>query len=135
MPADASAMPTSRSISGSGGAAGASSRPMTSTSNMTALLGAAGAVCRAQLGRRALRVLRVGLDDALHEAVAHHVGAAEAHEVDALDPVEDVANDDKAGVVLLRQVDLGDVARDDHLRVEAQAREEHLHLLGRRVLR
>ena len=33
------------------------------------------------------------------------------------------------------QIDLRDVARDDRLRAEAEAREEHLHLLGRRVLR
>ena len=33
------------------------------------------------------------------------------------------------------QVDLRDVAGDDRLRAEAEAREEHLHLLGRRVLR
>ena len=32
------------------------------------------------------------------------------------------------------QVDLRDVARDDHPRPEAQARQEHLHLLGARVL-
>ena len=40
----------------------------------------------AQLRRGALGVLVVGLDDALHEAVAHDVGAAEAHELDAFDP-------------------------------------------------
>ena len=33
------------------------------------------------------------------------------------------------------QVDLGDVAGDDGLGAEADAGEEHLHLLGRRVLR
>ena len=33
------------------------------------------------------------------------------------------------------QVDLGDVAGDDDLRPEAEPGEEHLHLLGRRVLR
>ncbi len=33
------------------------------------------------------------------------------------------------------QVDLRHVAGDDHLRVEAQTREKHLHLLGRAVLR
>ena len=33
------------------------------------------------------------------------------------------------------EVDLGDVAGDDGLGVEADAREEHLHLFGRRVLR
>ena len=31
-------------------------------------------------------------------------------------------------------VDLGDVSRHDHLRPEADAGEEHLHLFGRRVL-
>ena len=34
----------------------------------------------------------------------------------------------------LRQVDLRDVAGDDHLRAEPEPRQEHLHLLGRRVL-
>ena len=34
-----------------------------------------------------------------------------------------------------RQVDLGDVAGDDHARAEPEPGEEHLHLLGRRVLR
>ena len=34
-----------------------------------------------------------------------------------------------------RQVDLGDVARDHHLRAEAETGQEHLHLLGRGVLR
>ena len=37
--------------------------------------------------------------------------------------------------MLARQVDLRDVAGDDHLRVEAEPGEEHLHLLGARVLR
>jgi hypothetical protein len=34
-----------------------------------------------------------------------------------------------------RQVDLAGVAGDDRLRAEADPRQEHLHLLGRRVLR
>jgi hypothetical protein len=34
-----------------------------------------------------------------------------------------------------RQVDLGDVPGDDGLRAVAEARQEHLHLLGGRVLR
>ena len=57
---------------------------MTSTSS-TPLRAAAVGLGGAQLGRGALGVLVVGLDDALHEAVAHDVGAAEAHELDALD--------------------------------------------------
>ena len=35
----------------------------------------------------------------------------------------------------MRQVDLRDVAGDHHLAAEPEPREEHLHLLGRRVLR
>ena len=49
--------------------------------------------------------------------------------------VEDLADDDQPGALVARQVDLGDVAGDDHLRAEAEPGEEHLHLLGARVLR
>ena len=41
----------------------------------------------------------VGLDDPLHELVAHDVVAAEAHELDALDVLEDVADDDQPGLL------------------------------------
>src|SRR5919199_2151926 len=134
-PADASASATSRSTSGAGGASGPPS-PMTSTSSK-ALCPAAvrGALGRAQLRRGALGVLVVGLDDPLHEAVADHVVAAEPDELDALDVAQDVAHDDEAGALVARQVDLRDVARDDHLRVEPEPRQEHLHLLGAGVLR
>src|SRR4051812_37684626 len=134
-PAEAKAMPTIRSTSGRGGACGPPS-PMTSTSS-TALRSAAAGLLggRAQLRRGALGVLVVGLDDPLHEAVAHDVGAAEADELDALDGGEDLADHHEPRALVAREVDLRDVAGDDHLRVEAQAREEHLHLLGARVLR
>src|SRR5215212_9350908 len=82
-----------------------------------------------------LGVLVVSLDDPLHELVAHNVLAAEAHELDALDLLEDLADHDEAGALVARQVDLGDVPRHDHLRVEPQPGEEHLDLLGARVLR
>ncbi len=62
-----------------------------------------------ELGRLPLGVLVVGLDDALHELVAHDVLAAEAHELDALDRVEYVADHDQPRTLLARQVDLGDV--------------------------
>ena len=42
---------------------------------------------------------------------------------------------DQARGLLSREVDLSDVARDDHLRAEPEPRQEHLHLLGSRVLR
>ena len=41
-----------------------------------------------------------GLDDAPHELVADDVRAAEAHDCDALDRVEDVADDDQPGAPL-----------------------------------
>ena len=77
----------------------------------------------------------VGGDDPLHELVADDVLAAEVDEGDVLDLVEDVADDDQPGALVGRQVDLGDVAGDDHPRVEAEPGEEHLHLLGAGVLR
>ena len=44
-------------------------------------------------------------------------------------------HDPQAGLGAAGQVDLGDVAGDDHLRAEAEPGEEHLHLLRRGVLR
>ena len=41
---------------------------------------------------------------------------------------------DQARGLVARKVDLRDVAGDDDLRAEAEARQEHLHLLGRGVL-
>lgn len=42
---------------------------------------------------------------------------------------------DQAALVAARQVDLRRIAGDDRLRAEADPRQEHLHLLGRGVLR
>ncbi len=55
--------------------------------------------------------------------------------MDVVDVAEDVAHDPQSAALVARQVDLGDVAGDDDLRAEAEAGQEHLHLLGRRVLR
>ena len=87
-----------------------------------------------QSGSLALGELAVGGDDPLHELVADDVLAAEADEGDVVDRGEDLADDDQAGALVARQVDLGDVAGDHHLRAEAEPGEEHLHLLGARVL-
>ena len=81
-----------------------------------------------------LVVLRVGVDDATDQRVAHHVFAREAGEEDVVDLVEHLGDEPQAAGAG-RQVDLGDVAGDDHARAEAEPGEEHLHLLGRRVLR
>src|SRR3954451_22755384 len=129
MPADASAIVASRSTSAAGSSGGA---PSTSTSSATSR---PAAVRRPQPRRLARVVLLVGVDDALHELVAHDVLAAEANEVDALEPLEDLGHDDEPRVLVAREVDLRDVARDDHPGAVAKTREEHLHLLGRGVLR
>ena len=65
-------------------------------------------------GAVALGVLAVGGDDALHELVADDVVGAEADEADVGDRGEDLADDDQAGALVARQVDLGDVAGDHH---------------------
>ena len=55
--------------------------------------------------------------------------------MDVVDAVEDLADDPQAGRGALGQVDLGDVAGDHDLGAEAEPGQEHLHLLGRGVLR
>ena len=47
---------------------------------------------------------------------------------------EDLADHDQPGALVARQVDLGDVAGDHHPRAEPEPGQEHLHLLGARVL-
>ena len=103
--------PRSRS---SAGRRGASAAPKTSTSSIAALRRCGSPAGRSAAGARppvALGVRVVGLDDPLHELVAHDVLAAEAHELDVLDRVEHVADDDQPRLLLARQVDLRDVAR------------------------
>ena len=58
----------------------------------------------------------------------------EADEVDAVDRAEDVLHLDQARRLVAREVDLRDVAGDDDLGAETEAGQEHLHLLGARVL-
>src|SRR5918996_2207941 len=115
-PAACSAAPTARLRS-----------PGTSERSMSAASGVGRAVA-------ALR-LAVGRDDALDQLVADDVLAAEADELDVLDPGEDVPHLNQAGGCPSLQVDLGDVAGDDEPRAEPEPGEEHLHLLGARVLR
>ena len=57
----------------------------------------------------------------------------EVHPLEPVDAGEHLLEAEQPGAAALH-VDLGDVAGDDGLRPEADAGEEHLHLLGRRVL-
>ena len=65
--------------------------------------------------------------------MAHDIVAVEVDEGDVVDAGEHTAGVVEAGGAL--EILLGRVAGDHELRVEAEAREEHLHLLGRCVLR
>ena len=77
----------------------------------------------------------VGVDDARDQRVAHHVLAGEAGEGDAAHVLEHFLRFDQAALLAAREIDLGDVAGDHRLGAEADAGQEHLHLLGRGVLR
>src|SRR5579863_1173211 len=75
----------------------------------------------------------VGGDDVAHDPVADDVGLAEADEAHAVYRSEHFFEPDEAGTAA-GDIDLGDVAGDDGPGAKADAGEEHLHLLGRRVL-
>ena len=77
----------------------------------------------------------VRVDDVAHQPVPYDVLAGEPAELHVVDAVEDLLHDAQPALGAARQVDLGDVAGDDHLRAEAEPGEEHLHLLRRGVLR
>src|SRR5712691_4311459 len=77
----------------------------------------------------------VRVDDLAHQPVPYDIVAGQPGEVDILDAVEDVLHYAQPADLAGREVDLGHVAGHHHLRAEAQPGEEHLHLLGRGVLR
>src|SRR5205823_7169737 len=85
----------------------------------------------AMSGRGAGLLVRV--DDVLDDLVSHHVACTQVDEPQAVDPTEHLVETDQTAAAA-RHVDLRDVARDHGLRSETDAREEHLHLLGRGVL-
>ena len=90
---------------------------------------------RTAVGGARRGVLVVGLDDALDEIVADNVVLVEIDHGDSLDIADDFDGFDEAGAASVGQIDLGDVAGDDGLGIEAEAGEEHLHLLAGSVLR
>src|SRR3954447_1552393 len=72
----------------------------------------------APLGAGLLRVQPIRLDDSLHELVPDDVFVPETNEGDTIERAEDVLYLDQSGRLVARQVDLSDVAGDDHLRAE-----------------
>lgn len=79
-------------------------------------------------------IVVVGFDDALHERMADDIRAAKGVDVDPVDVAKDVADLEEARLFGAGEIDLRDVAGDDHARLFAETREEHHHLLGRGVL-
>ncbi|MCY1296185.1 hypothetical protein D9M70_455600 [compost metagenome] len=67
--------------------------------------------------------------------MAHHVDAGEAGAGDAAHVAQHMLRLHQAALLALGQVDLRDVAGDHRLGAEADPGQEHLHLLGRGVLR
>src|SRR5882672_7317759 len=78
--------------------------------------------------------LLVGVDDVLHDLVAHDIARVEMHELEAVDVAQHLVEPDETAAPA-GHIDLGDVARDDGSGPEPDARKEHLHLLRRGVLR
>src|SRR4029079_2050623 len=77
----------------------------------------------------------ISLDDASDQRMAHHVGGGEADDLDTLDAFKLADPVIEAGSHTVRKVGLMRVAANDHAAAHAEAREEHLHLLRRGVLR
>src|SRR5687768_6776680 len=80
-----------------------------------------------------LRALVVGIDDARDQRMAHDVLRAELGEGDAAHAVQDAPRFDEAALLSAREVDLRHVSVHHGLGAEADAGQEHLHLLGRGV--
>src|SRR5258708_25239817 len=77
----------------------------------------------------------VSRNDLLNDGMPDDIPFVERHEPDLRNMGENPARLPKAGSLALRQIDLGYVSRDDGFGEEPDPSEEHLHLLGRRVLR
>ena len=77
----------------------------------------------------------IGPHDLGDQLVAHHVARGEATDRDLGDVVQQLHRLHEARPLPGRQVDLRGIAGDDHPRALAEARQEHLHLHGRAVLR
>lgn len=80
-------------------------------------------------------MLIVGFDNVLHQLVADYVPLVEIDEFDALDVAQNFTHLDQAGDPFGRQIHLSNVAGDNHLGMETEPSEKHLHLLRRGVLR
>ena len=80
------------------------------------------------------RTLIIRVDDAGDQRMAHDVAGAHTDDGDAGDALQRIERVAQAGAGAVRQIDLGEVAGDDHAGALAHAGEPHLHLHGGGVL-
>lgn len=63
----------------------------------------------------------VGLDDVLHQRMTDDVNFRKMNEADAVNFSQNVFRFNQSGFFILRQVHLGNIARDDRFGAEAQS--------------
>ena len=80
-------------------------------------------------------MLFVSRDDVLDERMADDIALGKFDDGDAFGIFQNAMCFEQAGMFVRRQINLRFIAGDDGLRAVPEAREEHQHLLGRRVLR
>ena len=86
------------------------------------------------LGGAFLFIRVICLDDAPHKRVTHDIGAVQVNERDLFKITQNVLDMRKA-IGTPDKVALRGVSRNNECRIETQASQEHLHLLGRSILR
>ena len=77
----------------------------------------------------------VSSHDSLDKVMTHDIHLVEMDEADSVNTTQDFEHLNQATLLSGRQVDLRNVAGDHHFRIETDTSQNHLHLLGRRVLR
>src|SRR5271165_667361 len=81
------------------------------------------------------RVVVVGIDNARDQLVPNNIVGGVGDDANSLDVLEQARRFRQARDLPARQINLAGVAGDDHAAVFAQARQKHLHLHRRGVLR
>ena len=74
-------------------------------------------------------------DNPLYKVVADNIHLVEMNEADSFDAAQNIHHLNQAALLPWGKIDLRDIARHHHLRVEANTRQHHLHLFRRGVLR
>lgn len=67
-----------------------------------------------------------GLNNMSHQLVSDNILSVKLHHGNSLDFPQHLDSRHQAGITLVREIDLGNVARDDKFGIAPHAREEHL---------